>query len=134
MVKAGEERKSMSYELTFDYRDGYLFAQVVGPEDTLEISLAYWAEIAAECAVSGVRRLLVLEQLRSNSTQADMEENIKVLGQIGFRNVRIAFVDPYEDAAMMALGEARARQAGLTGRAFRSVEEAESWLMSASPP
>lgn len=124
----------MSYELTFEYRDGYLFARVAGPEDTLEISLAYWAEIAAECAVSGVRRLLVLEQLQGNSRQADMEENIKVLGEVGFRDIRIAFVDPYESDAMLAMGEARARQAGLTGRAFRQVDDAETWLLSAPPP
>jgi hypothetical protein len=43
-------------------------------------------------------------------------------------------VDATEDAAALVGAEIRAQQAGLVGRVFRRVDEAERWLLADLPP
>ena len=129
-----------AYTLRFEPREHYLYARVDGPEDTLEVSLAYWTEIEAECRARGARRLLVEEALEGQAAPMEMEQVVDALLAMGFRDIRVAFVDATEDAALLVGAEIRAREAGLTGRVFRRVDEAEHWLLAdlapdaASPP
>jgi hypothetical protein len=36
-------------ELIFEERTSYLYAEVSGPKDSFEISMAYWKSIAEQC-------------------------------------------------------------------------------------
>ena len=118
------------YQLVLESRALYLFAHVTGPRDTLQISIDYWSEIAAECARLNVERLLVLENLDEKSSLMDMEQMIQLLPQMGFKHLRIAFVDPKEDVGMLAFAEVRAIEVGLTGHVFGAIDPAEKWLLS----
>lgn len=118
------------YELILERKALYLFAKVSGPRDTLQISIDYWTEIAEECARSPVERLLVLEELDEKSTVTDMAQMIQLLPQMGFKDIRIAFVDPKEDVELLAFAEVRALELRLTGHVFGAVDAAEAWLLS----
>lgn len=122
------------YTLAFHHAPTHLRAHVVGPEDTLEISLAYWTSIAAECALHDVRRLLVVEDLGTKATRADTREMIDVLAAIGFARVCIAYVDRLDDDDIAAHAEIQARHAGLTARAFRNEVIALDWLLDCPLP
>lgn len=117
-----------AYTLEFEDRDGYLFARVDGPEDTYDVSVAYWTEVEAECRRRGAKRLLVLEALEGNAEPVEMEQVVDALIAMGFRDIRVAYVDATEDAVLMVSAEIRATEAGLVGRVFRRVDEAERWL------
>lgn len=118
------------YSLTYDHRPHHLFVLVAGPEDTVEVSLAYWAEIAAECRRHGVSRLLVLEKLMSRSNNADATTVIAELPRMGLGDIRIAFVDTTESVDVLVHSELEARKVGLVSHVFGSIEAAEQWLLS----
>lgn len=118
------------FTLTLEPRAHYLYAHVAGPHDTLDVSLAYWTELAVQCEINAVERLLVVEDLEERSTLADIAEMVEVLSRIGFRDIRIAFVDGREDRGVLAAAELMAKSAGLTGRAFSEFAPAEAWLLA----
>ena len=120
---------SPGFDLSLDQRDHYLFARVDGTEDTYEVSVAYWSRLRAECEARGTRRLLVLEALEGNAVPSEARQVVEALVQMGFHDIRIAYVDATEDAALLVSSEIRAAQAGVTARVFRRVDEAESWLL-----
>jgi hypothetical protein len=120
---------SPGFDLSLDQRDHYLFARVDGPEDTYEVSVAYWSRLRAECEARGTRRLLVLEALEGNAVPSEARQVVEALVQMGFHDIRIAYVDATEDAALLVSSEIRAARAGVTARVFRRVDEAESWLL-----
>lgn len=119
-----------SYVLRIEPRPGYLFARVEGPEDTVEVSIAYWSEIAAACRAAGTRRLLVVEELQGCATPSEMDAVVDGLIAMGFSDIRVAFVDATEDAALLVGAEIRVQQHGLVGRVFRREAEAEQWLLA----
>lgn len=119
-----------SYHLRLEPHEHHLYAHVAGPEDTVEISIAYWSEIEAACRAGNVQRLLVVEELEGNATQAEMSEVVEGLLHMGFRAIRIAYVDATEDASLLVSAEIRAQQAGLVARVFRREDEATRWLLS----
>ncbi|MGY3266923.1 hypothetical protein [Lysobacter sp. HA35] len=117
------------FTLRFEPREHYLLARVDGPEDTFEVSIAYWMQIEAECRARGVQRLMVVEALLGNAVPAEMAEVVEVLIGMGFRDIRVAYVDATENAGLLVAAEARALDAGLVGRVFRNEQEAECWLL-----
>lgn len=119
-----------SYSLTFDHRPYYLSVLVEGPEDTLAVSLAYWADIAAECRRHHVGRLLVLEKLQTRSNNDDASQLIAELPRMGFREIRIAFVDTTESVDLMVHAELESRKVGLIGRVFGNEWAAVNWLLA----
>ncbi|HEY4560344.1 MAG TPA: hypothetical protein VIG54_06365 [Lysobacter sp.] len=120
---------SPGFDLSLDQREHYLFARVDGPEDTYEVSVAYWSRLRAECEARGTHRLLVVEALAGNAVPGEARQVVEALVQMGFHDIRIAYVDATEDAALLASHEVRVVKAGVTARVFRRVDEAESWLL-----
>jgi hypothetical protein len=118
------------YDLRLEPREHYLRAHVAGPEDTVEVSIAYWSEIAAACHAGGVRRLLVVEELEGRAAPSEFNAVIDGLLQLGFRDMRIAYVDATEDASLLVAAEIRAQQHGVVARVFRREAEAEGWLLA----
>ena len=117
------------YTLTLERRPRYLRAHVAAPEDTVEVSIAYWSEIAAACRAGGVDRLLVVEELEGTARPSEMDEVVEGLLQLGFHDIRLAFVDATEDAALLVRAEIRAKKHGVVARVFRREDEAEGWLL-----
>ncbi len=123
-------RMTDSYSLTFDHRPRYLSVLVEGPEDTLAVSLAYWAEIAAHCRRHHVTRLLVLEKLETRSNSKDASLLIAELPRMGLGDIRIAFVDAAESVDLMVHFELEGRKAGLVGHVFGNEAAAVDWLLA----
>ncbi len=122
-------RMTHSYSLTFEHRPYHLVAQVEGPEDSLGISLAYWAEIAVECRRHHVSRLLVIEKLKTRSNPEDASLLIAELQNMGFGDIRIAFVDTTESVDVMVHAELESRKAGLVAHVFGNELMATRWLL-----
>lgn len=132
----GARMPTPAYRLTLEPRAHYLRAHVSGPEDSVDVSIAYWSEIAAACRAGDVRRLLVVEELEGTAQPSEMDAVVGFLLELGIHDVRLAFVDATEDAALLVRAEIRAQKQGFAGRVFRREAEAERWLLDdlAQPP
>lgn len=120
-----------AYSLTFDERPGYLLARVAGPEDSLEVSVSFWQEIAAEADRRKSTHLLVWENFPNNVDTIDMMRVATFLTELGFADIRIAFLDErHEQLDRNRFGELVAVNRGLRGKVFADFAEAESWLLS----
>lgn len=119
-----------TWRLRFEDRFGYLYAEVGGPQDSLEITTAYWRAIDIECRRRGTRLLLVCDRLRGEpATQDEFRLLAQALQDSGLRQVRIAFHEPVSEHVSFAEhGELALREAGFTLRVFGSEREAEVWL------
>jgi len=116
-------------QLVFEDRNGYLYAEVSGPDDNFDISLAYWTAIAEQCQRRGTKNLLVLERLGRYKGERNMTLMIDSIIALGFENIRVAYVDAFvEDLPIAEIGEILAMERGIAGRVFGSVQEAERWL------
>ena len=103
---------------------------MAGPEDSVAISLAYWAEIAVECRRHHVSRLLVIEKLETRSSPEDASLVIAELQTMGFGDIRIAFVDTIESVDVMVHAEIESRRAGLVAHVFGNELMATRWLLA----
>lgn len=124
------EQSPRPYELRLSDRGDYLYAAVKGEQDSPEITLAYWRELAAECSRRGVRRLLICDDLRGEpATPQDFVGLARALRGSGLEHVRIAFHEPVSaNLRLVEHGELAFREAGFTLRVFGSEQEAELWL------
>lgn len=117
------------FDLSLEWRGDYLRAQVDGPKDSFEISLAYWMAVAQACHDRAADRLLVVENLAEAGRPIDLERLIDAIVALGFRDIRVAFVDLVEShLKAMEHGEILARERGIVGRVFGREDEAERWL------
>ncbi len=122
---------SKPYELTLEYRPQYLYAFVTGEKDSCEISRRYWQEIADECNKSGIKKVLIEEDIKENISMSDMYRFASEIPELGFHGVRVAFVDRQESQHQMnQFGETVATNRGLVSRVFNNFAEAEKWLLS----
>lgn len=116
--------------ITFETRVGYLYVYVEGPEDSYAVSRYLWTEVAAECRRTGMTSVLVVENLGSPSSVNETYRVTTELGSIGMTGIKIAFVDLIETQDVInEFGELVANNRGLNAKIFRSVEEAEAWLL-----
>ena len=120
----------LAYSLAIDERAGTLFAEVTGPQDSLEVSVAYWRELAAEAARRRSRRMLVVDHLEG--TPLDPEGLAVLIGRlvgIGLESIRIAFVEPTaRHLPAMEHGEIFAAELGFDARVFGDTGHADRWL------
>ena len=122
---------SKPYRLTFEYRPQYLYAFVAGEKDSYEISKQYWQEIADECQISGIKKVLIEEDLVENVSMADMYQFCSEIPQLGFFGIRVAFVDRRQDQQQLnQFGETVATNRGLLSRVFSNFDDGERWLLS----
>ncbi|HEX6614491.1 MAG TPA: hypothetical protein VF022_11555 [Rhodanobacteraceae bacterium] len=119
-----------SHELRFESRGDYLRAEVSGPGDSLQVSLAYWCEIAQECERRDVRALLVVDLFENEPLEpAEVDQVIEAMRDSYMRCVRVAYCESNSAAVPQAeYGELTAREAGFSVRVFASEHEAELWL------
>lgn len=119
-----------AYELDFIDRGDYLYARVKGEQDSPEITMAYWREIARECGRRGTTRLLVYDDLQGQpATPQDFARLTEDLRGSRMERVRIAFHEPVSaNLRVVEHGELAFREAGFTLRVFGSEREAELWL------
>jgi hypothetical protein len=118
------------FNVLYENRPGYLFAKIDGPQDSLEISLAYWRELAMECQRRNAKRLLVVDQLQGEPLGLKAIEAL-IIGWIGtgLELIQMAFVElDSVNVAFMEHGQIFATEKGFTARVFTEFDEAERWL------
>jgi hypothetical protein len=122
---------SKPYLLSLEYRPNYLYVFVSGEKDSYDISIRYWREIADECQKSGVKKVLIEEDIKENLSMHDTYRLASEILQLGFFGIRIAFVDRRnEQRQLNQFGETVASNRGLLVRVFNDGKDAENWLSS----
>lgn len=115
------------YRLTFEQRDGYLYAYVEGEEDSYDISIAYWQETADEAKRLGVGSVLIEENITGTGSVLDAYRFAADIARMGFG--RVAFVDRQLDhQEVNAFAELVALNRGLNCKIFNDINAAEAWL------
>lgn len=116
-------------QLRFEDRPGYLYAEVTGPRDSFDISIAYWRVIADEIARRRSRCLMVVESLGPYEGERDMAAMVDALIALGLDRLKIAFVvQRIELLSLFEHGEILALERGANGRVFANPSLAERWL------
>lgn len=117
------------FEVHFSQLGDVLRAQVEGPHDSFEISLAYWVKIAEERERCAARRILVIENLIEDGTPHELLALFDRLTAMGFEGCKVAFVDngneelaPREHIAILA------REHGILAAVFSEETAAAIWL------
>ncbi|MBP6001953.1 MAG: hypothetical protein KA746_00830 [Pyrinomonadaceae bacterium] len=117
-------------KITFELSDTHLRAFVEGSEDSYAVSRYLWTKVAAECRRTGATRVLVVENLGSPSSINETYRVTTELPEFGLVGIKIAFVDLVETQHNInQFGELVANNRGLNAKIFRSVDEAEAWLL-----
>jgi hypothetical protein len=115
--------------LRFEERLDYLYAEVTGPRDSVDISTAYWQRIAERCEARKVRKLMVVENLGDFHGERDMADMVDAIIAMGMGRLKVAFVIArVEELARLEHGEILAIERGANGRVFESTALAERWL------
>ena len=132
MTNEDETRKAAKpYQLTFNHKPGYLHAVLTGPQDSIDISMQSWSEIARMCRERGYRKVLIEENLGTPLSLAAMYQVVSKLAKTEFFGIQVAYVDrkavPHPDNTF---GETVAVNFGIDGKTFDSVDKAERWLLS----
>jgi hypothetical protein len=118
------------YQLTFEQRDGYLYAYVEGEHDNYAISCAYWQEVADEVVRTGAKCVLIDENIVESASISDVFRLASEMPHMGFGATRIAFVDRYlEQNEINEFAELVAVNRGLNGKIFNDETVALEWLL-----
>lgn len=120
----------MAYSIEISKRRGYLHAKVTG-KNTKDNVMRYLEELAQECERSKCRCLLIEEQLEGprldNMSVFDIASERSQKSRAKFR--AIAYVDTIAETSAMKNAEAVATNRGLRVQVFRTVADAEKWLV-----
>ena len=126
MTTSGEKQ----YRLTFEQRDGYLYAYVEGEHDNYEISKGYWLEVAAEVVRTKAKRVLIDENIVESANMGEVFRLASEIPKMGFGPTRVAFVDRYLDQnEINEFAELVAVNRGLNGKIFNDETLARDWLL-----
>jgi len=118
-----------AFQLKLEDRRGYLYAEVTGDNDSLEITLAFWQAIADACRQRRPSCLLVLDRLGEFHGERDMPGMVQAIVAFGFENIRIAYVNgTIKDLPLHEHGAILAQEQGIDGRVFAGFGDAELWL------
>src|SRR5215212_10266020 len=89
------ERPTKLYDLRFEVRNGYAYAYVAAEHDNLKVCTAYWTEVGQKLAEHSLKKVMIVEDIEDESPLADVYDLASGLIDMGFRGVKIAFVDRY---------------------------------------
>lgn len=117
------------FRICYDQHPDYLRAFVCDGSDSLEVSLAMWRMLAAECEATKATRLLVVEDLQSTVDQAGIELVIDAIATMNVAKLRVAFVELREDIQGAEFGEILCQERGIDGRVFSHEADARHWLV-----
>jgi len=117
------------FEIHFSFSAGVLRAQVEGPHDSFDVSIAYWKAIVQERLRLDATRLLVVENL-ADSTRAEVTLSMAdELLKLDFIGCRVAFVDRgLVNRSVQELIAMRARDQGIVATVFGDEGQAINWL------
>lgn len=117
------------FRICFDDEPDFLRAYVFDGADSLEVSLAMWQMMAAECEATNSTSLLVLEDLRSTVDLPGIEVVIDAIARMSVAELRVAFVELREDIQSAEFGEILCLERGIKARVFSHEADARHWLL-----
>lgn len=117
------------FRVCFDDEPDYLRAYIFDGVDSMEVSVAMWRMLAAECEARQATHMLVLEDLLSTVDTPEIEAVIDAMRDAGLAKVRIAFVELRDDIQGSEYGEILCGERGITARTFGQEAEARRWLV-----
>ena len=124
----------MTYKLTVDPKPTHLHFIVTG-ENTEENVFRYMEEVMQECTDRNCRNILIEERL--DGPRLNMAEIFSMVSQ-GARRFTgmlqaLAYVDVNSEGTLMQFAETVAVNRGIPIRVFKSVADAEQWLLQFTP-
>lgn len=129
-IPMNHHESEKKYEIVFEDRDEYLYVYVTAERDSYEISHQFWQEIADRCRRDQIKKVLIEENIPTNSSMADIYKLAAELPNMGFYGVTVAFVDRFiEQNDLNQFGELVAVNRGLQGKVFNNIRQAELWLL-----
>ncbi len=129
MEKSSKENKP--YTITFEHRNGYLYAYGQAKRDSFDISLGFWTAVATYCKDNKFSKVLVEEDFETDTSINDKYELMSHMHKMGFTNITVAFIDRHpEQMTSNLFGETVALNQGFIAKVFSNVKEAEEWLLS----
>lgn len=115
-----------------DYRreGGVLRAHAVGVNGSLENTLSFWNELAAEVRRSPPRALLVVDDMEGDPPPPEqLAQFVQAMVGMGFEGVRVAYVEAHaHQLAEVEHAEILAREIGFDARVFDNEARARIWL------
>lgn len=119
-----------NYHIEFFGHSDYLEVRVSAEKDSYELSIKYWEEIAKKLARLKLDKVLVIEDIAGESDLTDIFRLVTELPDLGFRGIKIAFVDKHlSHQEQNDFGIMVGTNRGLHGKAFNDVEIARKWLL-----
>jgi hypothetical protein len=120
----------MFYTLTIDQKPGYLHAVVTG-RNCKEAVIGYVEEILRECKVRDCFSVLIEERLEGPRLETLDVFQIVSEGSVALRGAfrGIAYVDVNAESTLMQFAENVAFNRGMPLAVFKTVAEAEKWLL-----
>lgn len=119
------------YEVTYQEKSEYLYVFIRSAHEDINEALKVWTSIAKECRNRGYQKLLIEEDIDDQLSTFDTYKFAAKLPEIGFRGIKLAFVDRrMEDFKDNLFGEDVAVNRGGTGKVCKDIDEAEKWLLS----
>lgn len=119
-----------AYKLDIEQKEDYLLAYYEAEMDSVELSNELWEKISSSMRDSGLSKLLVVENIKTNpGSVLEMYNIVNAAIKLDFRGKTIAFVDLIEDHYNSnKFGETLAVNLGVNGKLFKTVSEAANWL------
>lgn len=117
------------FQIHFAHSADLLRAQVEGPHDSYEVSVAYWHAIADERTRCGATRVLVVENLAESTSSETTLRLASELLTLNFEGCRVAFVDRgVVNRSVQEVIAMQAREVGIVASVFGQEAEALNWL------
>lgn len=129
MIKMRSLNPSKQFTIAFDDRTDYLYACVTADSYSYQIVSGYCEEISTECKKNSHAKVLIEENIAESVSMVEMYKITTQVPQKFLAGIQIAFVDDFpEQSNLNKFGEIVAVHAGVHGRVFTNVTEAEEWL------
>ena len=123
------EEAHPDFTLRFEQKDGYLYAFVTGPKDSLQIADEYWKRIHAKAVELESDRVLVEEDFPNQVSTAEMFQGAETIAEMFRGLAKVAHLDQrVSDMSLNRFGETVAANRGLLARVFNNRNDAEKWL------
>ena len=121
------------YELTFESRPGYLFAEIAYEKFNDTVAFDYMTEIAEKCRELNVARLLIERSGCEINSNIDSHRAVASFADMAPEGLAIAVVDTNEsNRRRIDFGARTAEKNTITIRVFNNLADAESWLITGS--
>lgn len=122
---------SRLYDVSFERREGYLYARMSGDTSLSETKIECWDEIIRTCRAYAYGRLLVVLDGPGNKNELDAYESSRGIIALGLQGIKIAYVDLNPaNLKFNQFGELVADNRGAFAKVFVGETHAEEWLLS----